>query len=124
KTPGFTGYVFVTMGGIQDDRTMTEWINYWSSEDWLTNTNNYFPANGSKDLGTSGSVVYSFDTNFGEDGVMIREAFLDAEGRVTTVSIRTTPRNVAQVYSDVMNNLYIDGELIEPSWTTSELDEM
>ena len=123
-TPGFTGYAFVGMSAKYSDQSIEDFVNLWSSEEWLASNNNYFPVNGSKTSKMSGSVVYSFDTGYGVDGVMIREAFMNDEGLLTTVSIRTTPANMAEVYTSTMAALRIDGELVQPSWDVDEFQEM
>ena len=69
----------------------------------------------------TGSVIFTIEMNYGEDVIMIRDVYIDADGNTVLTSIYSTPEDIGGVYEDYWNGVAADGEYYPLTWTLEEI---
>ena len=70
---------------------------------------------------TTGSVIFTIEMNYGEDVIMIRDVYIDADGNTVVTSIYAAPEDIGGVYEDYWNGVTADGEYYPLTWTLEEI---
>jgi hypothetical protein len=103
--------------------TVSDLVDVWESDEFLADS--AFSANAEVLLADSsrsaGSMVLRDFLEDGTELVVIREAYLDADGVMVIVQLSTTPESLAAVATSALDEITLEGEPILGFFSIDEI---
>lgn len=102
--------------------TIEEYVQRWTTEDFLTQLGVSSPALAYTSEKHQGSIIVLSERRYGDVTIMIRESYLTPDGGIVLLSVEAAPDYLPGAYADWIDFIEINGDPIQPSWTQSEIE--